>query len=78
MKKFSDLEMAEIEEILIKMQKRDYQLEKRVETLDQQLGTTIDLLDKATNELVRLVDWSNWLADGLAKRKILFLKKEEK
>ena len=78
MKKFSDLEMAEIEEILIKMQKRDYQLEKRVETLDQQLGKTIYLLDRTTTELKRLVDTVTLMADCLVERGIMTIKKEEK
>ena len=73
-----NLEMAEIEEILIKMQKRDYRLEKRVETLDQQLGKTIYLLDRTTTELKRLVDTVTLMADCLVERGIMAIKKEEK
>ena len=51
----SHLEMDEVEEILIKMQKRTYRLEKRVETLDGKLGRTIDALDKATKTVSLLV-----------------------
>ena len=73
-----NLEMAEMEEILIKMQKRDYRLEKRVETLDQQLGKTVYLLDKTTTELKRVVDTITLMADCLAERGIVSIKKEEK
>ena len=53
----SNLEMADVEEILIKMQKRTYRLEKQVETLDGELGRTIDALDKATKTMGLLVDF---------------------